>query len=61
MTAPATLGRRQWLRWQLGLAAAVPAWRPGAAVPALGPGAASQAGATLAWRERALLGFGTTL
>lgn len=52
MTAPATLGRRQWLRWQLGLAAAVPAWSPGAA---------GQAHATLVWRERALLGFGTTL
>lgn len=43
-----TLSRRQWLRWSLGATAA------GVAVSA-------QASTGLVWRERALLGFGTTL
>lgn len=45
-----TVSRRQWLRWTLGAAAS-------AACHA----AAGQAAAGLAWRERTLLGFGTTL
>lgn len=44
-----TSSRRQWLRWALGSAAA------GAALP----GVAGRP--PLVWRERALLGFGTTL
>lgn len=39
--------RRQWLRWALGAAA--------------GSAVATKASAALQWRERALLGFGTTL
>lgn len=42
-----TTTRRQWLRWALGAAA--------------GSAAAARASPGLVWRERALLGFGTTL
>jgi FAD:protein FMN transferase len=47
--------RRQWIGFALGAGAAM-------ACPAAGAGAAAPApGAALAWRERALRGFGTTL
>lgn len=45
--------RRQWLRWALGGAVAAPSAAAVAASRAGGP--------PLVWRERALIGFGTTL
>ena len=50
--------RRQWLRTSLGLGAAL---LGSAAGSATGSAAASAASQPLVWRERALLGFGTTL